>query len=265
MASCRKYQRLIPLYLLEELTRDEMQRVEEHLKDCPDCRRMLEQEKALHQLLSSRRELVPSKELLWECRSKLAGCLLREVSRMSPGRQRVKLSFWGKLKQLSQESVSPGWAFAVGAACLVLGLLLGYVVWRPYMNRQSDAGVTTIREPYWKGGQWVQIYQLWYSPDRDIYTIDLAIRETIFGPEHPKMAAYLSSLAEFYETQGKYAKAEPLYGRALTIRERTLGSNHPEVAAMLERMASFYDRIGKEDEARRLEERAKGIRSRGSQ
>ena len=45
----------------------------------------------------------------------------------------------------------------------------------------------------------------------------LAIYEKALGREHPNVAASLNNLAALYDTQGKYAEAEPLYQRALAI------------------------------------------------
>ncbi len=40
----------------------------------------------------------------------------------------------------------------------------------------------------------------------------------------------LNNLALLYDTQGRYADAEPLYKRSLAIREKALGPDHPDVA-----------------------------------
>jgi tetratricopeptide (TPR) repeat protein len=64
-----------------------------------------------------------------------------------------------------------------------------------------------------------------------------------------------------YDTQGKFAEAEPLYKQALAIVEKVLGPNHPNVATVCENMAYLYSQIGKEDEAEKLEARARKIRS----
>ena len=48
-------------------------------------------------------------------------------------------------------------------------------------------------------------------------------RETALGPEHPDVAASLNSMGDLYNTQGRYAEAEPLFRRTLAIREKALG------------------------------------------
>ncbi len=44
-----------------------------------------------------------------------------------------------------------------------------------------------------------------------------------FGPDDPRLATTLSNLGGFYNAQGRYAEAEPLYNRALRIDEKALG------------------------------------------
>jgi len=67
----------------------------------------------------------------------------------------------------------------------------------------------------------------------------------------------LNNLALLYQTQGRYAEAEPLHKRSLKICEKALGPEHPDVATVLESMAKCWREIGKQDEAEKLEARAK--------
>ena len=55
------------------------------------------------------------------------------------------------------------------------------------------------------------------------------------------VATSLNNLAQLYDTQGDYAKAEPLYKRSLAILEKALGSDHPGVATSLNNLAALYD------------------------
>jgi tetratricopeptide (TPR) repeat protein len=89
----------------------------------------------------------------------------------------------------------------------------------------------------------------------------LAIREKALGPEHPDVAASLNSLAELYQAQGQYAKAEPLYDRALAILEGALGPEHPNVATCLENYALCLRAMDRSQEAEPLEARARAIRA----
>jgi len=63
--------------------------------------------------------------------------------------------------------------------------------------------------------------------------VAVRIAEVTFGPEHPNAAAAPEKLSEVYQTQGKYAEAEPPFKRALDIREQVLGAESPEVALSL--------------------------------
>ena len=51
----------------------------------------------------------------------------------------------------------------------------------------------------------------------------LAITEKALGPDHLDLMQSLDNLAALYETQGRYAEAEPLRRRALAIRDKELG------------------------------------------
>ncbi len=81
-----------------------------------------------------------------------------------------------------------------------------------------------------------------------------------FGEQDPRLAASLNNLAALYDTQGKYAQAEPLYRRALAIREKVLGPEHPAVATSLNNLAGLYYAQGKYTQAEPLFQRALAIR-----
>ena len=72
----------------------------------------------------------------------------------------------------------------------------------------------------------------------------LAIREQQLGATHPDTATSLNNLAALYQSQGKYAEAEPLYQRALAIREQQLGPSHPDTATSLNNLAVLYTSAG---------------------
>jgi tetratricopeptide (TPR) repeat protein len=80
-----------------------------------------------------------------------------------------------------------------------------------------------------------------YADAETLYTRSLAIREKVYGPDHPDVALSLNNLAELYRVQGRYPEAEPLYKRSLAIREKALGPDHPDVAQSLNNLGSLYD------------------------
>jgi len=64
----------------------------------------------------------------------------------------------------------------------------------------------------------------------------LAWTEQHLGNAQIYTASSLNNLAEAYQNQGAYAKAEPLYLRALAIFEKILGSNHPNTIKVRENL-----------------------------
>ena len=71
----------------------------------------------------------------------------------------------------------------------------------------------------------------------------MCIRDRL-GPDHPDTATSLNNLAALYDSQGAYAKAEPLYLRALAVREKALGPDHRDTATSLNNLAVLYDSQG---------------------
>jgi tetratricopeptide (TPR) repeat protein len=69
-----------------------------------------------------------------------------------------------------------------------------------------------------------------------------------------------NNLALLYQTQGRYAEAEPLYLKALAIREKELGKNHPSTATSYNNLASLYKTQGRYAEAEPLYLKALAIR-----
>jgi tetratricopeptide (TPR) repeat protein len=116
----------------------------------------------------------------------------------------------------------------------------------------------------------------------------LALRAKVQGPKHfetvnvewglkalrrvapmPKQdrVAYLSAetmdeQAERFDTQGKYAQAEPLFESALAIRRRLLTDDHPDTASSYDSLARNLNSQGKYGAAQPLFETALAIRRR---
>jgi tetratricopeptide (TPR) repeat protein len=89
----------------------------------------------------------------------------------------------------------------------------------------------------------------------------LQLAEKNDGPDHPNVALSLGNLAELYEAQRKYAKAEPLYKRSLEILEKKFGQDSPFLVPTLLNMASLYNNIGRENDAHKMMERANNIQA----
>ncbi len=99
-----------------------------------------------------------------------------------------------------------------------------------------------------------------YAQSRPLYERALAIKEKVFGPEHPDTAESLNNLAVLLWYQGDSIGARPLYERALAIHEKVLGPEHPDTATSLNNLATFLVAQGDLAGARPLFERALAIR-----
>ena len=99
-----------------------------------------------------------------------------------------------------------------------------------------------------------------YSGARLLYERALAIREKLFGSEHPDTATSLNTLARLLREQGDLMGARPLMERALAIREKVLGPEHPDTATSLANLAVLLRAQGDLAQAHPLFERALAIR-----
>jgi tetratricopeptide (TPR) repeat protein/transcriptional regulator with XRE-family HTH domain len=91
-----------------------------------------------------------------------------------------------------------------------------------------------------------------YAQSQSFHQQGLAIREQIFGSEHPDVAESLNRLAILASTQGDYERAERFYQQALAIREKTLGPQHPSTAESLNNLSVLYRTQGKYEQAEPL-------------
>ena len=80
-------------------------------------------------------------------------------------------------------------------------------------------------------------------------TRSLAIAEKTQGTDHPNVATSVNNLASIYESQGRYAQAEPLYKRSLEIREKAFGPEHRAVGVVVNNLAGLYVKQGRLGEA----------------
>ena len=60
------------------------------------------------------------------------------------------------------------------------------------------------------------------------------------GPQDPRLATTLNSLAETHRAQGRFEEAETFHKRALSIREKALGPGHAATAQSLNNLAAIY-------------------------
>lgn len=97
---------------------------------------------------------------------------------------------------------------------------------------------------------------------RPFFDRALAIRDAVFGPDHPETADTLDCFALLMWQRGDLAAARPLHERALAINERVHGPDHVETASSLNNLASLLARQGELAAARSMHQRALTIRER---
>jgi HEAT repeats/Putative zinc-finger len=117
---CEEARDAMPLFLYGELPFEDEEKVELHIDECAECRTALGKQQALFQAIDAGR-MVPSEELLEDCRAELRERLEREGF----ARERERNDgFWDKLRQgfTIHFHFLPGWAQVGGAlAMLALG------------------------------------------------------------------------------------------------------------------------------------------------
>jgi tetratricopeptide (TPR) repeat protein len=85
--------------------------------------------------------------------------------------------------------------------------------------------------------------------------------ENATGPVHPRIAAVLIRLGDFYASRQRHIEAERQFRRALDIYESTFGNQNLDVAICLQHLADAIDAQERAEEAYMLRERSKKILS----
>lgn len=93
-----------------------------------------------------------------------------------------------------------------------------------------------------------------YAEAESYYKRALAIRESVLGVDHVRVADVVHDLATGYRMQGRYDEAQPLYERAARIYE-TL-EIRPRLVMTLMNMGHLYDAQGRLPEAESMFRRA---------
>lgn len=97
---------------------------------------------------------------------------------------------------------------------------------------------------------------------RPFYERALAVRQQVFGPDHPQTVVGLSNLAGCLLTLGDAAAARQMFEQALEASQRVLGPEHPETLTNLANLAGSLWALGDAAGARELDERALAARER---
>jgi tetratricopeptide (TPR) repeat protein len=88
------------------------------------------------------------------------------------------------------------------------------------------------------------------------------LREAALGPDHPEVASALAIFAAHYQSERRFAAAEPLLRRAIAIREKAFGIGHLDVLALLEDLGALAHARGRVGEAEALFRRSLAMRLR---
>ena len=87
-----------------------------------------------------------------------------------------------------------------------------------------------------------------------LYRQALAIKEKVLGPDHREVAQSIYELAEYYQFEGDYEKAEPLYQRLLEIRSES-SADGAKLEGIFDRYACLLRKQNREAEADQMEAR----------
>jgi tetratricopeptide (TPR) repeat protein len=87
----------------------------------------------------------------------------------------------------------------------------------------------------------------------------IAMKETIYGKEHPSVAEAMEVKVKIYHHLGEKVDAKVLIDRALEIRLNAYGENHPEVSRSIHDLGSYYLRLGQYEAAVKQFERVRQI------
>ncbi len=122
----------------------------------------------------------------------------------------------------------------------------------------SDAALLPAAELAFRCGRYLR-ERGEYRASEQLQARALAIREKLFGPDHPDVSDSLTNLGIAVGEQGRHAEAVQLFERALEIREKAFGPDGPAVAGALLNLAHGYNEQGRFGAAEGLNKRALAI------
>ncbi len=77
----------------------------------------------------------------------------------------------------------------------------------------------------------------------------LALQETVYGPEHPRVAETLDFIADLHRRTGNLPQATAVSRQVLAMREKTLAPEHPQIAETLKSLGLLFEQQGYPAEA----------------
>ena len=139
MKLCKKYKKLLALYVLDELSDTERKELEDHIESCPICPADLEEEKVLITKLAQTRRPEPNDDLLTQCRTELRYRLRAE-------RRKRETAWWQRTAEALNPFTSLRLALAGPVVMLFIGIVIGHFLYpiRPTPPNAEIASGTEV-------------------------------------------------------------------------------------------------------------------------
>ncbi len=137
MNAHRQFEKLIPLYLYDELDAGQSSQLQTHIDACETCTKQLAELQSLHEHLNKKTVLEPTEPMLGRLKSQLRS-RLREEQILA-----LREPWWERFANYAQ---SPSIGFQVGgaAALLLIGILSGRFIWMdsaPKLSQVPNAAI----------------------------------------------------------------------------------------------------------------------------
>lgn len=133
-----QYREWLQLLMYDELTTDERSSLDQHLRQCTECRKELEELKIFHSTLAKAGSLVIDDPLLHDARHELRAAIRKE---------RTRPSLQSRIMEFIDEYLLPHYKVALGSmAILVVGVVLGRLAFTP--PQEPTAGVLPTSEKF---------------------------------------------------------------------------------------------------------------------
>jgi anti-sigma factor RsiW len=146
MSVCDDYGAMVPLLLDNELSGDEAEDIRKHIASCADCRRLLEEEQALSELLHRTRPLYRASEVL---HARVSSTLSAEVREDIGAPERLRQRILGVLASPLRGFAQPGLRWkqltVVALATILAFLFVPQVTQRVRANAFVEAAAETHR------------------------------------------------------------------------------------------------------------------------
>ena len=128
-----KYDELIQLYLYDEIDEANKKILEQHLKSCPECNAHLEELNKMFKRFKENDNNESDEKLLFEARAELRGYLRAQKNKTSIADKLIRI--------LSSFTIKPVSIAFGGAAVLLVGFFLGYMIFKTPTVNNSEEGL----------------------------------------------------------------------------------------------------------------------------